>query len=704
MKNKLARLPSGLDVASCYTCHQDTINDGWCPNCTDDASVSKFTLNPIQTEVLRELDANPELSFLAASKTGTGKSLMAYTAIRSYYKTGRNKKIFFLQPLKQIAHEKVDDLKIMFSDHSVLELTGDTSAEVGYGKQRNEYIRNHDIIVMSYEMFDSLTRKPEIYTEINNVGMLIVDEIHSIGDHSRGGKLDGALTRFFLRASRLNHKIQIIGLSATFDNIQDLKEYFDQFGANIKIITSVFSPIKVHTDPHLHTYDRDSLAAFLELISFYMSKKEVTGGIMCMQLSIPGCNKLADAVNSLFGAGTARVHYSELQRDDKYQVVDDFNSGKFKVLCCTPTLLAGVNVAAAALILNLSFFNPIKMDADLLPATSIKQATGRVGRVPRYKEGWVSYVCNARQYDDALEVLNAPNTIYGALNSALYQVLNIEVSLRPQTEDELKEWYRHTYSGFSKSSSDDLFHEHLNWLVSFEYIKRDDNSLLTSLPKGKACTRFFVNPPFFEQCKDILTKLVVTTTEGLSVNMESLFSQPDSPCNWNERKSKQLEDYCNFNWMIGSDGLYDYNRNQPKVQWAAAVEFAMHGIVQTAQALKMTELAYNAKTIETCMSEGLIPLPLINLKHRLDSAGIPHAGNKYLLYLRLNNVSVDLNGALSGPEEFKTPTSSFFKMEDDTYYDIRFGSEEMRYAALAKRVVTLYGTPVNQTISSDDEW
>ncbi|MHB8153730.1 MAG: DEAD/DEAH box helicase, partial [Bacillati bacterium] len=679
---------------SCGTCHQYTINEGWCAGCIDVPS-NKYTCNPVQADVYKALEENPRQSLIVASKTGTGKTWCAYEAIRKYYESDGSGKVFWLNPLKQIVREKVEELEATFTEKKILELTGDTSNEVGYGNARNDYIKQSDIVVCSYEMFDSLTRKPVLYNAMNDVDFLVIDEIHSIGDYERGGKLDGAITRFLLRAAKNRRKVQIIALSATFENLNDLKKYFDQF-TEIKIINSDFTPINVNIDPELYKYTRDANNIFLELVGQYLGKE---GGIMCMQLTIPGCKKLAALINSVYGEGIARVHYSELQRDDKYATVDDFNNGKFRVLCCTPTLLAGVNVAATVIILNLSFYNPLKLEPDILPATSIRQAIGRVGRPPRYKEGWVTYLVNERQEDEALAALKQPNIIMGAINSAIHQVFNIEVALQKQLKSELYDWYIHTYSGCSSGTTEILFNEAVSWLIDNGYII-DSNDVLAPTLKGKSCARHYVNPLFYENCLRVLNTTKIETSEQMKLAFEVLFSMPYSPCNWNDRKSDQVDEHFNFRWMI-NDGTFDWNRIQPSVQWASQIEFALHGIAEVSKELKTEPLAYNSEIIETSMGCGVVPVGMARLRIKLEELGMPYLGHKYLAFLYLNGVQV-VDGVLQGPEDFKNVLHATYDKEK--YIGVSFDDSPTRYRTAALNLVKKYGMRSVVVDPATDEW
>jgi replicative superfamily II helicase len=365
--------------------------------------------------------------------------------MRSFMQHNKGK-IIMLAPLKQLVKEKVDELQEIFSTSTILNLTGDTAEDVGYGLKRNISMQEADIIICSYEMFDSLTRRPSIYTALNDLGLIIIDEIHSLGDSSRGAKLDGAITRFMLRMQRFNKTPQCVCLSATFQNVGDLQRFFQQFIPDFHVITSEFSPIKANVDPEVRWYYKDSIDVFMNLIEQY---KDKAGGILAMKLSIPAAKKLCQTLNDTYGENFARTHFSDMSREARDESVDLFNEGKCKVLCTTPTLLAGVNVAATVIFLDVTYFDPLTMEMNVLSPTSIRQASGRVGRVPRFNEGWIAYLAQAGMEKKVKQALNAPHYVGGAMNSALELVLNVEIALQAQNVETLREWYSCSYSGIS---------------------------------------------------------------------------------------------------------------------------------------------------------------------------------------------------------------------------------------------------------------
>lgn len=666
MKTKLLE----NNTFSCGVCNKDAYK--WCSTCID-LPGEKFTLNPVQVSVLDYLKDGIK-SFIVASGTGTGKTWCAFHAIRVYFQTNKNI-VYILEPLKQLVHEKVAELIEMFPDKKVLELTGDTTDDVGFGRIRNDRILHSDIVVMSYEMFDSLTRKPSVYTA--DVGLIVIDEIHSIGSPSRGGTLDGAITRYMI-----SHRPYVVCLSATFDNIGQLENYFKQF-IDIKVITSDFKPIKVNVDPVIHSYERDQSDLILQIIDRCMS---IPGGIMVMQLSIPASDKIASLINQTYGAGTAVAHYSELEVSEKYKVVDDFNEGKFKVICCTPTLLAGVNIAASCIILNLSYFDPIRMEPALLDPSSIKQAIGRVGRLPRYNEGYVTYICNKDLIDEAQSILASGNIIRGTLNNNLPYVINVEVSMNNILINDLYEWYGKTYSAFSDAKSEELFNKTLEFLIKFDYIKAR-GELLVSTIKGKACSKYFVNPVFYETCLLHLNDKKLNNTEELAnFVFGTIFTTPNSPTNWNERKAKSFIDMAKNTFMFVDDKI-DLTAPHRKLQWTDPINFAFTSIKNASYFTKDTILNYNADIICRCMHDSGMSVGFARIHRKLDQMGVKLKSRGFIAYLAINGFEVDENDQIvSLPKVYRTPSMASYSTKEEKYTYRSFTDAPSRYEKEAYKI------------------
>ena len=157
-------------------------------------------------------------------------------AIHLRLQSGDKPKAIFLEPLRQLCEEKTTEITALFPELNVTMITGEVEVD------RPDILKNSDIIIATYELFDSLTRKPGKYN-LSSFDLLVADEIHEIGDAGRGAAIDASITRFLIKKSG----IQVILLSATFKNSDKLQSWIEKVTAfKTPIICSDFSPIKVH--------------------------------------------------------------------------------------------------------------------------------------------------------------------------------------------------------------------------------------------------------------------------------------------------------------------------------------------------------------------------------------------------------------------------------------------------------------------------
>ena len=111
-------------------------------------------------------------------------------------------------------------------------------------------------------------------------------------------------------------------------------------------------------------------------------------------------------------------HHAGLVQKQKDLIEDEFRSGKIKVICCTPTLAAGMSLPAYRVIIkSLKRFSG-KWGMDWIPVLEYLQMAGRAGRPEFEKEGEAITV--AKDENDKQEiydryVLGKPEEIYSKL-------------------------------------------------------------------------------------------------------------------------------------------------------------------------------------------------------------------------------------------------------------------------------------------------
>ena len=157
-------------------------------------------------------------SILVSAPTASGKTLIAILAMISYLSKNKGK-IIYLSPLRALAAEK-------FSEFKKLEKTGlgnkiKVGISTGDFENIEKNLEKNDILVLTNEKMDSIIRHGAEW--IDEIGLVVADEVHLIGDENRGPTLEMILTQLKL----LETKPQIVGLSATITNSEIIADWLE---------------------------------------------------------------------------------------------------------------------------------------------------------------------------------------------------------------------------------------------------------------------------------------------------------------------------------------------------------------------------------------------------------------------------------------------------------------------------------------------
>jgi superfamily II RNA helicase len=181
-----------------------------------------FPLDDFQKQAINHLDS--QKSILVCAPTGSGKTLIAEYAI--YKALNDNKKIFYTTPLKALSNQKFFDFCNKFGEDKVGLLTGDLQVN-----------RNADILVLTTEIFRNMLYKADTETELfNRSGYLVLDECHFMKDPDRGTVWEESIIY-------CPHDVQIIALSATVGNPEELQDWMTQIHPPVELIKSEHRPV-----------------------------------------------------------------------------------------------------------------------------------------------------------------------------------------------------------------------------------------------------------------------------------------------------------------------------------------------------------------------------------------------------------------------------------------------------------------------------
>ena len=169
---------------------------------------------------------------LACCPTGSGKSLPAEFCLDFFVKQG--KKVIYCSPIKALSNQKFDDFSKKYQHISVGIITGDikTNPDADVLIMTTEILLNKlyqlksgktEILLNKDKSGGTLIKNPSTSFDMDiehELGCVIFDEIHMIGDPSRGHIWESSLMM-------LPKHIQIVGLSATLDNPERFAQWLE---------------------------------------------------------------------------------------------------------------------------------------------------------------------------------------------------------------------------------------------------------------------------------------------------------------------------------------------------------------------------------------------------------------------------------------------------------------------------------------------
>ncbi len=183
-----------------------------------------FPLDAFQLEAMEYL-ANDQ-SVMVAAPTGTGKTLVAEYAV--WRAQQRHQRVIYTTPLKALSNQKYRDMRTLYGDEAVGLVTGDI---VEHSKA--------SIVIMTTEVYrnmlledggDRLAGEQAFGpSSLADVAFVVFDELHYLSDVGRGPVWEEAII------CSPSH-IQLVGLSATVSNAEDLASWISRVHRPIALV------------------------------------------------------------------------------------------------------------------------------------------------------------------------------------------------------------------------------------------------------------------------------------------------------------------------------------------------------------------------------------------------------------------------------------------------------------------------------------
>jgi len=468
-------------------------------------------------------------SVLVSAPTASGKTLIAILAIVSYLSKEKGK-VVYLSPLRALASEKF----LEFKNLEKVSIGNKIKVGISTGDFENieKKLENNNVLILTNEKMDSIIRHGAEWLE--DIGLVISDEIHLIGDESRGPTLEMILTQL----KRLDHKPQILGLSATITNSKELADWL-----GCQLVQSEWRPVPLSEG----VYD-EGIVTMSDGSSFEVDRSirgtPIDLGIQCVQeggqslifaetrarskslatKAVDGVEKLlakkdlddlekiskkiltsnehTDLVKTLailVKKGVA-FHHAGLNQTCRQIIESEFRNGKIKLLSSTPTLAAGVNLPARRVVIsNISRYNA-KVGANKpISVLEYKQLCGRAGR-PQYDKFGESIIIGNGNKEEIIEfyIKGEPEPIESKISddkSLRTHVLSVIVTNPGIKKEEILDFFLQTLGGLQSRKSTLKFAIDIALrFLSSQFLVIEKNSRYAATEFGKKTSMLYIDP------------------------------------------------------------------------------------------------------------------------------------------------------------------------------------------------------------------
>ncbi|XP_006885322.1 PREDICTED: LOW QUALITY PROTEIN: helicase POLQ-like [Elephantulus edwardii] len=359
----------------------------------------------------------------------------------------RRKDVLMILPYVAIVQEKISGLSVFGVE------LGFFVEEYAGSKGRFPPIKRREkksLYIATIEKGHSLVNSLIETERISSLGLVVVDELHMIGEGSRGAILEMTLAKI-LYTSKTTH---IIGMSATLNNVKDLQEFLQA-----EYYSNQFRPVELKEYLKINDkiYEVNSKAengiTFSRLLNYKYSDTlkrvdpdhlialvtEVIPNYSCLVFcpTKKNCENVAEMIcrflnkdylkhkekekceviknlKSISGGNLCPVlrrtvpygvayHHSGLTSDERKLLEEAYSTGVLCLFTCTSTLAAGVNLPARRVIVRAPY-----VAKEFLKKNQYKQMIGRAGRAGIDTVGESILILQEKDKPQVLELINSP--------------------------------------------------------------------------------------------------------------------------------------------------------------------------------------------------------------------------------------------------------------------------------------------------------
>ncbi|MBT8243289.1 MAG: DEAD/DEAH box helicase [Nitrosopumilus sp.] len=468
-------------------------------------------------------------SILVSAPTASGKTLIAMLAMLSYISNNKGK-VIYLSPLRALAAEKFTEFKKL----EKVAIGNKVKVAISTGDFENieKNLEKSNLLILTNEKMDSIIRHGAEW--VDDIGLVISDEVHLIGDESRGPTLEMILTQLKI----LETNPQIVGLSATITNSDEIADWLE-----CKLVKNDWRPVPLSegvcdegivtmSDGKTFEVERSLRGTPIDLgvqsvqqggqslvfaetrtrskslatkaadtISQILEKKEISEleKISKKILAENEHTEIVKTLATLVKKGVA-FHHAGLNQKCREAVEQEFRKGVIKLLSSTPTLAAGVNLPARRVVIsNINRYNA-KVGANRpISILEYKQLCGRAGR-PQYDKYGEAIIVGNGNTEDLIEyyINGEPEPIESKITddrSLRTHILSVIVTHPGIKKEEILEFFLQTLGGLQSRKPTIKFaiDISLRFLSSkFLIIKKGERYAATEF--GKKTSMLYIDP------------------------------------------------------------------------------------------------------------------------------------------------------------------------------------------------------------------
>ena len=504
-------------------------------------------------------------SVLMTTPTASGKTLIAMMAILKAVQ--RSSKAIYLTPLRALATEKYNDLKVLekLDFGRKIKVMLATSDYDSPGKE----LAAADVIILTNEKMDTLFRHNSQW--LDDVGLFVSDEVHLIGDRDRGATLEMMLTKI----CKHYPQSQVVTLSATVANSDEISnwlscELVESDWRPTKLIEGVYEHgiVRMNDGTTLRINNRSGISSAVDLAidsldgggqalifaetrkrASSLAAKAVEGVYKRLDkkardlaaqtsseiLARGDDSELTKTLAKLASKGVA-FHHAGLGPSSREIVESSFRNGVIKLLTATPTLAAGVNLPARRVVIA----SILRYDSDYggnvpISVLEYKQLCGRAGR-PQYDTSGEAIIVNESgvNADELYDhyVLGSPEPLRSQLSSdsaVRFHLLSAIATSPGMKKPEIHDLFARTLFArqYADATVEFKVESALEYLEQEELVK-SKNERYIATEFGRRTSLLYVNPITAVKFRDALQKVERTTTSKHTLGfLYEIVNSPD---------------------------------------------------------------------------------------------------------------------------------------------------------------------------------